>query len=76
MWAYATGEVLAGDAFFPPWSEMAAAAPSVTEEAATPTRPLVHTSVSSAPSKEDHPLGLLFLLTFAGARQRLYVTTP
>lgn len=74
VWAYATGEVLAGDGFFPSRAE--AAPPASTEAAAAPSQPLVHTGVSSAPSKEDHPLGLLYLLTFAGARQRLYVTTP
>jgi cardiolipin synthase A/B len=75
VWAYATGEMLAGDAFFPDWSQSPPAeAPAGPAQASS--RPLVHTGVSSAPSKEDHPLGLLFLLTFSGARQRLYVATP
>jgi cardiolipin synthase len=74
VWAYSTGEVLAGESFFPSRAEAAPLVPAPAE--APPTQPLLHTSVSSAPSKEDHPLGLLYLLTFAGARQRLYVTTP
>jgi cardiolipin synthase len=75
VWAYTTGEALAGEAFFP---TVASAVPAVAAmpEGAAPAPPMVHLSIASAPSKEDHPLALLFLLTFAGARQRLYVTTP
>jgi cardiolipin synthase len=35
-----------------------------------------HTCVISAPSHEDHPLRLFFMLSFLSARRTLYITTP
>jgi cardiolipin synthase len=77
-WAYSTGELLAGDAFFPAWPQLPMDAPSsaAVGPPAADGGPFIHTGLASAPSKEDHPLALLLLLTFNGARQRLWITTP
>jgi cardiolipin synthase A/B len=65
-WAFTTGEILTGSAFFP------------VESLDTPpgAERVLHTGVASAPSNEDYPLRLFFVQTFASARQRLYITTP
>jgi cardiolipin synthase len=68
IWAYSTGELLAGDAFFPEFP--------AESTLSAPADPFLHTGLTSAPSKEDHPLGLLLLLTVSGARQRIEITTP
>jgi cardiolipin synthase len=62
-WAYCTGEVLTGDAFFPP----------DLEDERTGVRSI---SVNSSPGLEEHPLRLFFFLTFLAARRRLWITTP
>ena len=64
LWAYASGELLAGPTFFLPDSSESAAGG------------LIHTGVASAPSSEDYPLRLFFVESFGAARQRLYITTP
>ena len=57
-----SGEILVGPAFFPEFP------------ASAPGEPIaVHTGLASAPSSEDHPMRLLFLQTFAAARQKLYI---
>ena len=58
-WLYCTGEVLAGDRFFPP-----------TE----PEPGLCGISVASSPSEAQQPIRLLFWMTFAGARKRLWIS--
>jgi cardiolipin synthase A/B len=35
-----------------------------------------HTNLISAPSSEEHPLRLFFMLSFMAARERLYIATP
>jgi cardiolipin synthase len=62
-WAFASGEILAGDRFFPPESD---------EGPGT----MVHTGLASTPSSDTHPLRLFFLQTFLSARKTLYITTP
>jgi cardiolipin synthase A/B len=58
-WLYCTGEVLAGDRFFPP----------------TETKPgLCAVSVASSPSEAQQPVRLLFWMSFAGARRRLWIS--
>lgn len=64
LWAYASGELLAGPAFFRP------------DNVAGDPSGLVHVGLASAPSNDDHPLRLLFVQSFTAARQRLYITTP
>ncbi len=57
-WVYCTGEVLAGARFFPPLD----AAPGVCS-----------VSVVSSPSDTMQPIRLLFWLSFANARRRLWI---
>jgi cardiolipin synthase len=57
-WVYCTGEVLAGSRFFPP-----------TEPGAGPCS----ISVVSSPSDAQQPIRLLFWLSFANARRRLWI---
>jgi cardiolipin synthase len=60
-WASAAGEVLAGPAFF--------AAPS------GPPSTLRHIGVASSPTADGHSLRTVFWLSFAAARERLYVSS-
>ena len=64
LWAYASGELIAGRAFFRP------------DNVEGDGSGLLHTGLASSPSSEDHPLRLFFAQSFAAARQRLYITTP
>jgi cardiolipin synthase len=64
LWAYASGELLAGRTFFRP------------DNVEGEDSGLLHTGLPSSPSSEDHPLRLFFVQSFAAARQRLYITTP
>jgi cardiolipin synthase len=64
LWAYASGELLAGRPFFRP------------DNVEGDEGGLLHTGLPSSPSSEDHPLRLFFVQSFAAARQRLYITTP
>jgi len=64
LWAYASGELLAGPTYFHP--DNVAGEPSG----------ILHTGLASSPSSEDHPLQLFFAQSFAAARRRLYITTP
>jgi cardiolipin synthase A/B len=65
LWAYAGREILSGDGHFP-------LAPD-DEYADLPTK---HIHVVSSPVADSHPLRLLFLLTFFGARERLWIASP
>ena len=66
LWGSSAGEMLIGDGHYP------------AREASPPGAQEVsyHTSVTSAPSHEDHPLRLFFMLSFLSARRTLYITTP
>lgn len=66
IWGACAGEMLMGDGHYP---EREAAAPGAQEVE-------YHTCVISAPSHEDHPLRLFFMLSFLSARRTLYITTP
>jgi cardiolipin synthase A/B len=66
-WAFATGEVLTGETFFP--DEVAA--DQDPEHAGN-----VSVSVISSPGSEEHPLRLFFFLTFLAARYRLWIASP
>jgi cardiolipin synthase len=65
-WTGATGQVLAGPAFFP--AGEAAAGPAA-------AAPLRHVAVASSPSPEDHPLRPFFWLSLRAARERLYLSS-
>jgi cardiolipin synthase len=58
-WVYCTGEVLAGPRFFPPTD---------------PSPGLCSVSVVSSPSDAQQPIRLLFWLSFANARRRLWIS--
>lgn len=62
LWAYVTGEVLTGEAFFPE---------DIDEESDVRSLGIV-----SSPAGEEHPLRLFYFLTFLAARERLWITTP
>jgi cardiolipin synthase A/B len=64
LWAAVCGDVLAGPAYYPPEAD---------READTGTW---HMGVASSPTADEHPLRLFFILTFCGARERLWITTP
>lgn len=66
LWGATAGEMLVGDAHYP------------AREAAVPGAQEVswHTGVTSAPSHEDRPMALFFMLSFLSARRTLYITTP
>jgi len=65
-WGSCAGEMLIGDGHYPARE----ASPSGAQEVS------YHTGVTSAPSHEDHPLRLFFMLSFLSARRTLYITTP
>jgi cardiolipin synthase len=67
-WAAVTGEILAGEAFYP---GDGGEAPE-----AEPRPPIQHTAVASSPGSEQHPMRYFFLLSFLAARRRLYVASP
>ena len=64
-WAATSGEVLAGREFYP---RHVVDLPGDLEIAR-------HVSVISSPGDEEHPLRYFYLLTFACARERIWVTT-
>lgn len=74
-WSGTTGEVLVGEAFYPP--ETPAAAGAATREAESDAVSITgHVSVVSSPASEAHPLRKVFWLSFASARRRLWITNP
>ena len=62
LWAYVTGEILKGDAFFPAHRG---------EDSE-----LWSMGVVSSPAPEEHPLGLFLFLIILAARRTLWITTP
>jgi cardiolipin synthase A/B len=62
-WAAVTGEILAGDALYPP-------APTDTPKVGGTH----HLSVVSSPADEAHPLRKFFWISFAAARERIWLT--
>lgn len=66
LWGATEGEMLVGDGHYP---AREAASPGSQEVS-------VHTCVTSAPSHEDRPIPLFFMLSFLSARRNLYITTP
>jgi cardiolipin synthase A/B len=66
LWAYAGQEILSGDGHYPIQDD-----PHIDGDADTR-----HLHVVSSPADDSHPLRLLFLLTFFGARKRLWIASP
>jgi cardiolipin synthase A/B len=67
LWAFSTGEILTGASFFP----------NSVDDESDPDPDAVHSiGINSAPSSEEHPLRLLFFLTFLAARERLWIVSP
>lgn len=62
-WAYTCGEILVGPEYYP----------ATFDEKDNPDSRHVH--VVSSPSSEEHPLRLLFMLSFLAARKKLYIAT-
>jgi cardiolipin synthase len=65
-WANSTGEILVGPRFYPRHPQPA---PSGDEPIT------LHVSMVSAPSGDEHPLRLFFMLSFLAARERLYIAS-
>lgn len=59
-WAYTSGEILVGDEYYP----------SHEGDGDSGIRSI---GVVSSPSSEEHPLRLMFLLSFMAAREKLYI---
>lgn len=68
VWSETTGELLAGPAVYPPEPEGDPA------PAATPVT--FHIGVLSSPGGADRPLTKAWWASFAGARERIWITTP
>jgi cardiolipin synthase len=65
-WGACAGEMLVGDGHYPAREAKSSGAEEVS----------YHTGVVSAPSAEDRPMPLFFMLSFLAARRTLYITTP
>ena len=65
-WGACAGEMLVGDGHYPAHE----ASPAGAEEVS------YHTGVISAPSHENRPMPVFFMLSFLAARRTLYITTP
>ena len=63
-WAYTCGELLIGPEFYAQYNE-----DQFGDGAAR------HIHVVSSPASEEHPLRLVFVLSFLAARQKLYIST-
>lgn len=67
LWANVCGEVLVGDAFYPPEDEREEGAG---EELSR------HVHVLSSPAEASHPLRTFFWVSFACARERIWLASP
>ncbi len=66
LWTGTTGEILTGDAFYPP-----------DPPAGTQGEPIAgHVSVVSSPSSGNHPIRTVHWLSVASARERIWITNP
>jgi cardiolipin synthase len=69
IWAHATGELLAGDKFYP-----VSFFESVPESQGDPIRR--HINVVSSPSSEAHPMRHLFWFSIRSAHRYVFITNP
>jgi cardiolipin synthase len=76
LWTGTTGEVLVGEAYFPPDPPPVRAPGDSGAAAPAPVRLTRHVSVTSSPALDAHPLRTVYWMTFASARRRLWITTP
>lgn len=70
LWVHSTGELIAGDGYYTLHAQRAIPADDEGE------RVRHHLSIVSSPSKEAHPMRLLFWFSIRSARQRIYITNP
>jgi cardiolipin synthase A/B len=77
LWDYAGSEILAGDGQFPALSADGTDGADGADDTA-PHRDDAprHVHVVSSPTSDAHPLRTFFLLTFYGARQRIWIASP
>lgn len=66
LWTDVSGEVLVGEAFYPPDPPAAGAGTPISW----------HVNLVSSPSADEHPLRIWFWQSFMSARRRLWVATP
>ncbi len=66
IWSGLTGEILAGETFYPP-------APAATGGGLAITR---HVNVVSSPAPDAHPLRKVFWMSIASSQRRLWITNP
>jgi cardiolipin synthase A/B len=65
LWAFASGEMLTGDSFFPD------------DHSSEPGHAHVRSmGIISSPSSEEHPLRLFYFISFLAARKRLWIASP
>lgn len=69
LWAHTTGEILAGEAFYPLHAHEAEK-----EGEGEPIRR--HVNVISSPSSEAHPMRQVFWISINSAQRRVYITNP
>ncbi len=69
LWTHRTGEMLAGDSFYPPHAHEA-------EHDSDGEFIRRHINVNSSPSSEAHPMRAVFWLSIRSARKSIYVTNP
>ncbi len=70
LWAHSTGELISGEDFYD------LGVHPETLHAPGAERIRRHLSVISSPSKEAHPMRLLFWFSIRSARKRIYITNP
>ena len=69
LWANTCGEILIGDAYYPPDVDEEDEAGTGEEEISR------HIHVTSSPAEASHPLRIFFWTTFACARERIWLTS-
>jgi len=69
LWTSMTGEILAGDTFYPKAS-------SVQKTSSTQDSVLTYIPVAATPSPDSLTLQKFVLLSLLGAEQKIYITTP
>jgi cardiolipin synthase len=66
LWANTCGEILLGDDYYPRCEDVDGDGEEVTQ----------HVNVISSPAEASHPLRLFFCISFACARERIWITSP
>lgn len=66
LWGSVCGELLMGPAYYPHEEEMETRGEEISH----------HVNIISSPSDDSYPLRKFFYISFAGGRERIYVTSP